>query len=130
MKYDIGTIRRCFGMELMANIYRAVSECQHLREPYYIYFWNQADMTDGNLHRTHIRVARKDQLKKIIPTVNGKIVPMLGTGLIRVDNEKGEMRWVWCLPRDIPHTQAIEGDVVVEDVAQGALNIKAPILLS
>lgn len=117
-------------MELMAHIYRAVSECQHLREPYYIYFWNQSDLADHNLHRTHIRVMRKDQLKQVIPTVNGKIVPMLGTGLIRVDNVKGEMRWVWCLPRDIPHTQALDDGVVLEDVAQGAYDIGAPIMLS
>ena len=90
MRHEIGTIRDCFGQELMASIRRAMHECSHLTEPYYIYFFNQSDAIDHTIHRTTVRIMRKDQLRKVIPYVGGKPVPMLGTGLLKVDNRKGK----------------------------------------
>ena len=129
MRHEIGTIRDCFGQELMASIRRAMHECSHLTEPYYIYFFNQSDAIDHTIHRTTVRIMRKDQLRKVIPYVGGKPVPMLGTGLLKVDNQKGKAEWVWILPRDIPHTQdATPFDQVIEEVASRAFARNVPII--
>lgn len=128
-KYEIGTMRQLFGLGLMERIRQAMSECSNLKEPYYIYFFNQSNAGDHTIHRTKVIAMRKDQLRKVIPYVNGRPVAMLGTGLIKVDNQKGLAEWVWMLPRDIPHTQGLDPyDQVITEIAEQAWRMGAPII--
>lgn len=130
--YEIGMIRDLFGQDLMDTLRQAMYECRNLKEPYFIYFFNQHDLIDGTVHRTTVRAMRRDQLKQVIPTAaNGKLIPMLGTCLLKVDNQKGKAEWVWVLPRDIPHTQGMEAcGQVIEEIAEQAWARDMPIINS
>lgn len=128
MKYEIGIMRTLFGQNLMEAIKHAMSECSDLKEPYWIYFFNQPSM-DGTVHRLVIRSLKKNQLRKVIPYVNGRPVPMLGTGLVKVDNQKGKAEWVWVLPRDVPHEELHDPfNECIEAVAAQAMALGLPII--
>jgi hypothetical protein len=120
MIYRTGDMRQSLGEDLMKRVEQVVNDNQHRPEPYWLLIYNQKA---GMIIRTKILIMGRLNFPR---NEQGKVIPMLGTICIKVDNKLGRLDIVWALPRDIPETQEIYGDVI-EDVAKQAMAFGMPI---
>jgi hypothetical protein len=125
MKYEIGEMRDNMSRDMLALVERIMAAKKGMKEPYYMLVHTQliADKT----YDTKIMVMTKKQLPK---GDNGRVMPLIGTLLFRMDNQKGKLELMWSLPRDIPETTFVSDTygTIVESVAKQAFQMGMPLI--
>lgn len=86
-KTEIGEMRNQLARDLQGSLERTIQRYKDKKEPYFLLV--HAEMVDNNIATKIIRLEEQPPR-------------MLGTMLYRVDNRKGQLRRIWCLPQDIP----------------------------
>jgi hypothetical protein len=119
--YTTGDLRQCMGEDFMKNVYAVINRNQHRAEPYWLLV--HTSVIGRHVHTRIVIMGREN----FVRDDQGRVIPLLDTILLKVDNRKGDLEVVWALPADIPDTQAIYGDVV-ESVAEQAWNLNMPII--
>lgn len=125
MRHEIGELRDNMGRDMLALLDRIVSQKRKATKPYYMLVHTQ--LVGPNTYDTKVMVMNKEQLPK---TDRGKVMPLIGTLLFRMDNRKGKLELMWSLPRDIPQDTLISDTygTIVESVAQHAFQAGVPII--
>ena len=94
-KYEMGIMRTLLSEDYHKKMEKILNDYKDKFKKYFILVHSDMDATKG-LIRTKFLVMREMPPK------------MLGTIVYLVDNQKGQLRKLWALPRDIPR---IEGFV-------------------
>lgn len=92
MLIEIGELRDQLSLDLQKQV-KEVVDAKQGHSNYYLLIFAKLDAVDRNRINTKIFTLNQDRLPE---------VPLIGTICVYVDNEKGEIKSMWCLPPDIP----------------------------